>query len=86
MRAQARFYTLLVLWAGVAFGAEGMLSGVVVGSEGEAIPGANVVLVSGLRCRAARLAQPLTKTGASAWKGCRPASISSTSRILAIGP
>ena len=38
----------LVLWAGVAFGAEGTLSGVVTGSEGEAIPGANVVLVSDL--------------------------------------
>ena len=37
-----------VLWAGVAFGAEGTLSGVVTGSEGEAIPGANVVLVSDL--------------------------------------
>ena len=37
-----------VLWAGVAFGAEGTLSGVVVGSEGEAIPGANVVLVGDL--------------------------------------
>ena len=38
----------LVLWAGVAFGAEGTLSGVVMGSEGEAIPGANVVLVGDL--------------------------------------
>ena len=38
----------LVLWAGVAFGAEGTLSGVVKGPEGEAIPGANVVLVSDL--------------------------------------
>ncbi len=38
----------LVLWAGVAFGSEGTLSGVVMGSEGEAIPGANVVLVSDL--------------------------------------
>jgi len=37
-----------VLWAGVAFGAEGTLSGVVMGSEGEAIPGANVVLVGDL--------------------------------------
>ena len=35
----------LVLWAGVAWGAEGTLSGVVVGPDGEAIPGANVVLV-----------------------------------------
>ena len=34
----------LVLWAGVAFGAEGTLSGVVMGPEGEAIPGANIVL------------------------------------------
>ena len=38
----------LVLWAGVAFGAEGTLSGVVKGLEGEAIPGANVVLVGDL--------------------------------------
>ncbi|MCY3666412.1 MAG: TonB-dependent receptor [Gemmatimonadetes bacterium] len=38
----------LVLWAGVAFGAEGTLSGIVKGLEGEAIPGANVVLVSDL--------------------------------------
>ena len=38
----------LVLWAGVAFGAEGMLSGVVMGAGGEAIPGANIVLVSDL--------------------------------------
>ena len=38
----------LVLWVGVAFGAEGTLSGVVKGLEGEAIPGANVVLVGDL--------------------------------------
>ncbi len=38
----------LVLWAGVAFGAEGTLSGVVKGLEGEAIPGANIVLVGDL--------------------------------------
>ena len=37
-----------VLWAGVAFGAEGTLSGVVKGPEGDAIPGANVVLVGDL--------------------------------------
>lgn len=37
-----------VLWAGAAFGAEGTLSGVVLGPEGEAIPGANVVLVGDL--------------------------------------
>lgn len=37
-----------VLWAGAAFGAEGTLSGVVMGPEGEAIPGANVVLVGDL--------------------------------------
>ena len=37
-----------VLWAGVAFGAEGTLSGVVKGPEGESIPGANVVLVGDL--------------------------------------
>jgi iron complex outermembrane receptor protein len=42
------FLYALVLWAGVAFGAEGTLSGVVMGPEGEAIPGANVVLVSDL--------------------------------------
>ena len=35
----------LVLWAGVAFGQEGTLFGVVMGSEGEAIPGANIALV-----------------------------------------
>ena len=39
---------VLVLWAGVAFGAEGTLSGVVMEPEGETIPGANVVLVSDL--------------------------------------
>ena len=38
----------LVLWAGVAFGAEGTLSGVVKGPEGEAIPGANIVLIGDL--------------------------------------
>ncbi len=40
----------LVLWAGVgvAFGAEGTLSGIVMGPEGETIPGANVVLVGDL--------------------------------------
>ena len=38
----------LVLWAGVAFGAEGTLSGVVKGPEGESIPGANIVLVGDL--------------------------------------
>ena len=38
----------LVLWAGVAFAEEGTLSGVVMGPEGEIIPGANVVLVSDL--------------------------------------
>ena len=37
-----------VLWAGVAFGAEGTLSGVVKGPESESIPGANVVLVGDL--------------------------------------
>ena len=37
-----------VLWAGVAFGAEGTLSGAVMGPEGEAIPGANIVLVGDL--------------------------------------
>ena len=37
-----------VLWAGAAFGAEGTLSGVVMGPEGETIPGANVVLVGDL--------------------------------------
>ncbi len=37
-----------VLWAGVAFGEEGTLAGVVVGPEGEAIPGANIVLVGDL--------------------------------------
>ena len=42
------FLYALVLWAGVAFGAEGTLSGVVMGSEGEAIPGANIVLVGDL--------------------------------------
>lgn len=42
------FFSTLVLWAGVAFAEEGMLSGVVMGSEGEAIPGANVVLVGDL--------------------------------------
>ena len=39
------FLYALVLWAGVAFGAEGTLSGVVKGPEGEAILGANIVLV-----------------------------------------
>ena len=39
---------VLVLWAGVAFGAEGTLSGVVMGPEGETIPGANVVLIGDL--------------------------------------
>lgn len=38
----------LVLWAGVAFGEEGTLVGVVTGPEGEYIPGANVVLVGDL--------------------------------------
>ena len=38
----------LVLWAGVAFGQEGTLFGVVMGSEGEAIPGANIALVGDL--------------------------------------
>ena len=38
----------LVLWASVAFGQEGTLAGVVVGPEGEAIPGANIVLVGDL--------------------------------------
>lgn len=47
MKYKSLLYAL-VLWAGVAFGAEGTLSGVVTGSEGEAIPGANVVLVSDL--------------------------------------
>ncbi len=42
------FLYALVLWAGVAFAEKGTLSGVVMGSEGEAIPGANVVLVSDL--------------------------------------
>ena len=37
-----------VLWAGVAFGAEGTLAGVVKGPEGESIPGANIVLVGDL--------------------------------------
>ena len=37
-----------VLWAGVVFGAEGTLSGVVKGPEGESIPGANIVLVGDL--------------------------------------
>ena len=37
-----------VLWAGVAFGQEGTLAGVVVGPEGEAIPGANIVLAGDL--------------------------------------
>ncbi len=37
-----------VLWAGVAFAEEGTLAGVVMGPEGEAIPGANVVLVGDL--------------------------------------
>ena len=37
-----------VLWAGVAFGAEGTLSGVVKGPEGESIPGANIVLIGDL--------------------------------------
>ena len=47
MKCKLLLYAL-VLWAGVAFGAEGTLSGVVKGLEGEAIPGANVVLVSDL--------------------------------------
>ena len=47
MKCKLLLYAL-VLWAGVAFGAEGTLSGVVVGPEGETIPGANVVLVSDL--------------------------------------
>ena len=47
MKYKSLLYAL-VLWAGVAFGAEGTLSGVVMGSEGEAIPGANVVLVGDL--------------------------------------
>lgn len=47
MKYKSLLYAL-VLWAGVAFGAEGTLSGVVTGSEGEAIPGANVVLVGDL--------------------------------------
>ena len=47
MKYKSLLYAL-VLWAGVAFGAEGTLSGVVTGAEGEAIPGANVVLVSDL--------------------------------------
>ena len=47
MKCKLLLYAL-VLWAGVAFGAEGTLSGVVMGPEGEAIPGANVVLVSDL--------------------------------------
>ncbi len=38
----------LVLWAGVAFAEEGVLSGVVMGPEGEQIPGANVVLIGDL--------------------------------------
>ena len=42
------FLYALVLWAGFAFAEEGTLSGVVMGPEGEAIPGANVVLVSDL--------------------------------------
>ena len=42
------FLYALVLWAGVAFAEEGTLSGVVMGSEGEAIPGANIVLVGDL--------------------------------------
>ena len=37
-----------VLWAGVAFGEEGTLVGVVVGPEGEVIPGANIALVGDL--------------------------------------
>ena len=37
-----------VLWAGVVFGAEGTLSGVVKGPEGESIPGANIVLIGDL--------------------------------------
>ncbi len=47
MKCQLFVYAL-VLWAGVAFGATGTLSGVVMGPEGEAVPGANVVLVSDL--------------------------------------
>ena len=47
MKCKLLLYAL-VLWAGVAFGTEGTLSGVVMGPEGEAIPGANVVLVSDL--------------------------------------
>ena len=47
MKCKLLLYAL-VLWAGVAFGAEGTLSGVVMGPEGETIPGANVVLVSDL--------------------------------------
>ena len=47
MKCKLLLYAL-VLWAGVAFGAEGTLSGVVMGPEGDAIPGANVVLVSDL--------------------------------------
>ena len=47
MKCKLLLYAL-VLWAGVAFGAEGTLSGVVMGPEGEAIPGANVVLVGDL--------------------------------------
>ncbi len=42
------FLSALVLWAGVALAEEGTLAGVVTGPEGEAIPGANVVLVSDL--------------------------------------
>ena len=34
----------LVLWAGAAFGQEGVLSGKVTGPGGEGVPGANVVL------------------------------------------
>ena len=47
MKCKLLLYAL-VLWAGVAFGAEGTLSGAVMGPEGEAIPGANVVLISDL--------------------------------------
>ena len=47
MKHQSLLYAL-VLWAGVAFGADGTLSGAVMGPEGEAIPGANVVLVGDL--------------------------------------
>ena len=47
MRYKLLLYAF-VLWAGVAFGAEGTLSGVVKGPEGESIPGANVVLIGDL--------------------------------------